>query len=67
MRTIAEPFFEASGAMLGPVVGLLFFVAMFTAVVVFVFRARDTELERAASLPFDSDHDDSASTKEVSS
>ena len=67
MRAIAEPFFEASGTMLGPVAALLLFVAMFAAVLVFVFLVRDTEIERVGRLALDRDQADAAPNTEVPS
>lgn len=53
MRAIASSFFDASPAMLGPVVALLIFVVLFVAVVWSALRARPKQLERAAALVFD--------------
>lgn len=55
MRAIAEPFYDASAAMAGPVVALVFFLVVFVAVLVHALRARSAELATAASLPL---HDD---------
>ena len=55
MRAIAEPFFDANPAMLGPLFGLLLFVAFFAAVVVVALRAPAPQLDHAASLPFQND------------
>lgn len=55
MRAMAEPFFDGNPAMLGPLFGLLLFVAFFVAVVVVALRTRAPQLEHAASLPFQND------------
>jgi hypothetical protein len=55
MRDIAHGFFEASPAMLGPIVALVLFFLVFVAIAVRVMRSRASDYQGAASLPLEGD------------
>lgn len=52
MRAIAEPFFERSPYLLGPVFTLLLFFVVFLGVIAYVMRARRPRFDELSALPF---------------
>lgn len=55
MRDIAHGFFEASPAMLGPLVALVLFFLVFAAVTYRVLRSRASDWTNEASMPLSDD------------
>lgn len=51
MRAFAEPFFERSPYMLGPLVALVLFSVVFGAVVVYVLRSKHSRFDAPSQLP----------------
>ena len=58
MRTIAFEFFQRSPVMGAPLLAMLLFIAVFTAVIVRVARARRDEMDHAARLALDEETND---------
>lgn len=53
MRAIAEPFFERSPYLLGPVFTLLLFFVVFVGVLVYVMRSKKLRFDEVSSLPLE--------------
>jgi hypothetical protein len=58
MRWIVSDFFMRSPVLLGPVIALLLFVVVFSAIAVRTFRTRKSTHDRMALLPFNGDGHD---------
>jgi cbb3-type cytochrome oxidase subunit 3 len=59
MRAIAEPFFERSPLLLGPVFTLLLFFVVFLGVVFYVLRSKSLRFEALSNLPLSDGRSDS--------
>ncbi|MBX7195897.1 MAG: cbb3-type cytochrome c oxidase subunit 3 [Sandaracinaceae bacterium] len=55
MRAIAEPFFERSPYLLGPVFTLVLFFVVFLGIVVWVMRSKTMKFDNVSSLPLSDD------------
>jgi len=53
MRAIAEPFFERSPYLLGPVFTLLLFFVVFVGVLVYVMRSKRLKFDEVSTLPLE--------------
>lgn len=53
MRAIAEPFFERSPYLLGPVFTLLLFFVVFLGVLVYVMRSKRLRFDEVSTLPLE--------------
>jgi cbb3-type cytochrome oxidase subunit 3 len=55
MRWIVSDFFMRSPLLLGPVIALLLFLMVFTAIAIHAFRTGKSTHDRMARLPFNED------------
>jgi cbb3-type cytochrome oxidase subunit 3 len=55
MRWIVSDFFMRSPLLLGPVIALLLFLVVFTAIAIHAFRTAKSTQDRMARLPFNED------------